>query len=115
MRSSYPPFNDGWIGKRRISPRMDKRAAEAPKINILIVDDRPENIVALKAILDRPGYNLLTATNGPEALGMVLKHDLALILLDVFMAGMDGYEVATMIKARPKSHHIPIIFLTAMA
>lgn len=84
-------------------------------INILIVDDRPENIQALKAILDHPSYRIMTAADGNEALSRVLKHDFALILLDVFMGGMDGFEVASLIKGRKKSRHIPIIFLTAMA
>jgi len=84
-------------------------------INILLVDDRPENIHALKAILNDPAYNLITASTGTDALKSVLRYDFALILLDVFMGEMDGYEVASLIKGRKKSRHIPIIFLTAMA
>lgn len=94
---------------------MEALALQNESISILIVDDRPENVRALKAILDEPYYNLVTASSGFEALSLVLKQDFALILLDVFMAGMDGYEVATLIKGRKKSRHLPIIFLTAMA
>ncbi|MGZ3687654.1 MAG: ATP-binding protein [Bdellovibrionota bacterium] len=94
---------------------MENPALPLPPINILLVDDRPENIQALMAILGGHSYNLLTASSGPEALSVVLKHDLALILLDIFMGGMDGYEVATLIKGSKKSRQIPIIFLTAMA
>lgn len=94
---------------------MEAPGARDPKINILIVDDRPENIAALKAILADPSYRVLTATNGEDALRCVHRNDLALILLDVFMAGMDGYEVASLIKGRKKYRHLPIIFLTAMA
>jgi signal transduction histidine kinase len=84
------------------------------KINILLVDDRPENISALQAILNDPSYYLITASSGEEALTYVLRYDFALILLDVFMAGMDGFEVAGLIKGRKRFRHIPIIFLTAM-
>jgi PAS domain S-box-containing protein len=93
---------------------MESHDQKAP-INILIVDDRAENIHALKAILDDPSYQIMTASGGMEALSRVLKHDFALILLDVFMAELDGFEVASLIKGRKRSRHIPIIFLTAMA
>jgi PAS domain S-box-containing protein len=94
---------------------MDAPDFQQIPINILIVDDRAENVRAIQAILDDPAYTLMTAGSGSEALRKVLKHDFALILLDVFMGGMDGYEVAALIKGRRKSRHIPIIFLTAMA
>lgn len=94
---------------------MESHDDQKAPINILIVDDRTENIQALKAILDDPSYRIMTASDGTEALSRVLKHDFALILLDVFMGGMDGFEVASLIKGRKKSRHIPIIFLTAMA
>jgi len=80
---------------------------------VLIVDDRPENIVAVKSILDGPEFELLSARSGPEALGQLLTADVALILLDVFMPGMDGFETARLIRAREACRHIPIIFLTA--
>jgi PAS domain S-box-containing protein len=87
----------------------DPRPAE-----ILLVDDRPENLQALRAILgDQPGYSLVEATSGPEALREVLRHDFCLILLDAFLPGMDGVEVASLIKQRERTRDIPIIFLTA--
>lgn len=85
------------------------------KVNILMVDDRPENLVALEVILDDPTYNLVRANSGEEALRHLLKMDFALILLDIFMPGMDGYEVASIIKGRERTRYVPIIFLTAMA
>ena len=84
-------------------------------INILLVDDRPENLLALKSILNRPEYNVVSALSGREALGYLLKMEFAVILLDIFMPEMDGYEVATLVKERPRSRHTPIIFLTAGA
>lgn len=84
------------------------------KINILIVDDRPENLLALKAVLDSPNYILFAAVSGEEALKFLLIEDFAVILLDVQMPVMDGFETATLIRTREKSKHIPIIFITAI-
>ena len=83
------------------------------KVNILIVDDRPENLVAMEAILDNDDYHLLKASSGEEALKYLLKENIALILLDVHMPGMDGFSTAKMIRAREKTKHIPILFITA--
>jgi signal transduction histidine kinase len=82
-------------------------------VNILVVDDREENLVALEAVLNDPGYRLVRAKSGREALREVLDQDFALILLDVVMPGVDGYETATLIRERPRSRQTPIIFLTA--
>ena len=82
---------------------------------ILLVDDRLENLVALEAVLEPLGHTLIRATSGPDALREVLRHDFALILLDVQMPGMNGLETAHLIKARERSRHIPIIFLTAIS
>jgi two-component system, sensor histidine kinase and response regulator len=82
--------------------------------NILLVDDRPENLVALQAILDDLGENLVSVSSGEEALKQVLKQDFAVILLDVQMSGMDGFETAALIKQREKSMLTPIIFITAI-
>jgi signal transduction histidine kinase len=82
-------------------------------VNILVVDDRDENLLALEAVLDDPGYRLVRARSGREALREVLDQDFALILLDVVMPGVDGYETATLIRERPRSRQTPIIFLTA--
>jgi CheY-like chemotaxis protein len=81
---------------------------------ILMVDDRPENLLALEAILAGLGHELIRAGSGAEALKCLLTTDVALILLDVQMPGMDGYETAAQIKARDRTRHIPIVFLTAI-
>jgi len=82
--------------------------------NILAVDDHPENLVALEAILASLGQNLVKATSGMEALRCLLNEDFAVILLDVQMPGMDGFETATLIRQRSRSQYTPIIFLTAI-
>jgi signal transduction histidine kinase len=82
-------------------------------VNILVVDDRDENLIAVEAVLDDPHYRLVRAKSGREALKEVLDQDFALILLDVVMPGVDGYETATLIRERPRSRQTPIIFLTA--
>ncbi|MBN3961121.1 response regulator [Nostoc sp. NMS8] len=86
-----------------------------PKVNILIVDDKLENLLALEAILEKLGENLVRATSGEEALRCLLHQDFAVILLDVQMPGMDGFETATLIRNRGRSRHTPIIFLTAFS
>lgn len=83
---------------------------------LLLVDDRPENLVTLKAILEPLGHELVTARSGAEALRILLAHaDFAAILLDVQMPQMDGFEVASVIKERDRTSTIPIIFLTALS
>jgi len=82
-------------------------------INLLLVDDHEENLLALEVTLDLPGVNRVKAASGAEALRWVLRSDFAVILLDVSMPEMDGFEVARLIKLRERSKHIPIIFLTA--
>lgn len=85
------------------------------KQNILIVDDHRENLIALEAILEDPRRNLIMASSGSEALQLALKHDFALILLDVQMPDMDGFEVATLMRNNRKTRHVPIIFVTAIS
>ncbi|MFD0692075.1 response regulator [Actinomadura fibrosa] len=80
---------------------------------ILAVDDREENLVALTAVLDALPVEVVTVTSGQAALKELLNDDFALILLDVVMPEMDGFETAGHIKARPRTRDIPIIFLTA--
>jgi two-component system, sensor histidine kinase and response regulator len=82
--------------------------------NVLIVDDRPENLIATEAILEDLGEPVYTASSGEEALKLLLQHDFAVILLDVQMGGLDGFDTATLIKQREKSRHTPIIFVTAI-
>lgn len=84
-------------------------------VNILLVDDHIENLLALEAILSRLGQNLVLARSGEEALRYLLKQDFALILLDVYMPGLDGFQTAELIRARDRSQHTPIIFLTAIS
>ncbi|MBY0147529.1 PAS domain S-box protein [Neobacillus niacini] len=87
----------------------------AQKVNILMVDDHPENLLALEAVLTSPSYNLISAHSGKEALKCMLKHDFAVILLDVQMPGLNGFETAKLIKARERTKNIPIIFITAIS
>ncbi|WP_414529111.1 ATP-binding protein [Nodularia chucula] len=85
------------------------------QVNILLVDDKLENLLALEAILARLGQNLVKATSGEEALRCLLHQDFAVILLDVQMPGIDGFETATLIRSRGRSRQTPIIFLTAFS
>ncbi|MFN2510306.1 MAG: response regulator [Pyrinomonadaceae bacterium] len=83
------------------------------RINILMVDDSATNLLALDSILQAPDRNLVSASSGDDALRYLLNNDVAVILLDVFMPGIDGLDTAELIRARDKSRNIPIIFLTA--
>lgn len=85
----------------------------AGKANILLVDDQPENLVAVEALLQERDRNLVKASSGREALRCLLDWDFAVILLDVQMPVMDGFETATLIHERERSRATPIIFLTA--
>ena len=85
------------------------------RASILLVDDYPANIMALEAVLAPLGHTLVRATSGEEALKAVLQHELALIIMDVQMPGLDGFQTAALIKTRDRSRHIPIIFLTAIS
>lgn len=84
------------------------------KATILLVDDRRENLVTLEAVLNPLGQRLVTARSGEEALKVLLNEEVAVILLDVQMPGMDGFETAAHIRRRERTRHIPIIFLTAI-
>ena len=84
------------------------------RAKILLVDDRPENLLALEAILSALDQQLVRANSGEEALRALLKDEFALILLDARMPGMDGFETAARIKGRNRTKNVPIIFLTAV-
>lgn len=102
--------------KRPTHPSEVQAGAKPPaleQVNILVVDDLPEKLLAYEAILEELGQNLVKVRSGEEALKLVLKQEFAVILLDVNMPGMDGFETASLIRQRKKSSHTPIIFLTA--
>ena len=86
--------------------------ADAP-INILIVDDEPKNLTVLETVLDSPGYRLVRAESADQALLALVSEEFALLILDVRLPGMSGFELAQTIKGRKKTSRIPIIFLTA--
>src|SRR5882762_3240098 len=85
-------------------------------VNILVVDDRPQNLIVMHALLDdvSPGYQIVTAASGPEAIERVKETEFALILLDVQMPGMDGYETAKHIKELELGKNVPIMLVTAI-
>jgi len=83
------------------------------KMNILLVDDRPENLLTLESLLDNPDFNIIRALSGAEALERMLDHEIALVLLDVHMPDMDGYETAELMRSNSRTRNIPIIFVTA--
>ncbi len=83
------------------------------KINILLVDDNPQNLMALEAVLTSPKYNLVLADSGKAALRFLLQQDFAMILMDVQMPDMDGYETAQHIQSSEKTRGVPIIFMSA--
>ena len=85
------------------------------KQKILMVDDRPENLVALEAVLEGDDRVLIKANSGNEALMLLLKHQFSLVLLDVQMPRMDGFEVAELMRANKKIQKVPIIFVTAIS
>ncbi len=85
------------------------------RASVLIVDDTPAKLMALAAIVSGMALEAVTATSGEQALRQLLKRDFAVILLDVNMPMMDGFETATLIRSRPRSEHTPIIFVTAEA
>ncbi len=94
--------------------RVEPSAGGLPPAKILLVDDQPKNLLALNAMLEPLGQEVVQASSGKEALRYLLRDDFALVLLDVQMPVLDGYEVAELIRARERSRAVPIIFLTAI-
>src|SRR6202051_1246931 len=91
------------------------RQAIRPPIYVLIVDDVQNNITALEASLARPDISVLAAGSGPAALELLLKHEVALAILDVNMPGMDGFELAELMRGSPRTAHVPTVCLPAPA
>ena len=88
---------------------------EPKKFNILLVDDRPENLVTLEGILESPELNIFKAYSGNEALSIMFETDFALVLLDVQMPVMDGFETAEIMRSSERTRNVPIIFVTAIS
>ena len=85
------------------------------KFNILIVDDREENLLTLESILENPELHIVKAHSGNEALGLMLEYNFAMVLLDVQMPEMDGFETAELMRSNERTRNIPIIFVTAIS
>jgi len=104
----------GTTARFTIPASVDPSASEDRAIaTLLLVDDRPENLTALKAILDRPEYRLVTASSGDEALKLALRQQFHVALIDVAMPGMNGLDVAAHLKQLERSRETPVIFITA--
>ncbi|UCH95624.1 MAG: response regulator, partial [Candidatus Aminicenantes bacterium] len=91
-----------------------KNKKDKEKVNLLLVDDRKENLIALEALLESPDLRIIKAESGNHALGLMLEFDIALVLLDVQMPEMDGFEVAELMRKKEKTRNIPILFITAI-
>src|SRR5215210_7332994 len=94
-------------------PGPSLRLPSEPKATILLVDDNPANLLSLRAILEELGQNLVDAHSGEEALQRAESDEFAVVLLDVLMPGIGGFETARLMRADDRSRHTPIIFLTA--
>ena len=98
-----------------LDKKKDGSLTENSVLNILLVDDKEENLISLESILDDPKRNLLKAFSGNEALKIAFESEIAVILLDVQMPEMDGFEVARILKENPKTKDIAVIFVTAIS
>src|SRR5580700_8163596 len=93
---------------------MSKKIQNSDRINILLVDDQPARLLSYRTILEPLGEILVEARSGTEALGKLMEVEFAVILLDVNMPGMDGFETASLIHEHPRFEKTPIIFVTAI-
>src|SRR5258708_13097135 len=104
----------GWsVAKTKIGGGATPVLPSQGPINILVVDDEPKNLTVLEAILDDPGYRPVRAASAEQALLALLADEFGLLILDIRMPDVTGFELAPMIKARKKNANVPIIFLTA--
>lgn len=101
--------------KENNEAKVEVPVQELVPVNILLVDDRPENLISLESIVEQEGRNIIKATSGNEALQIALEHEIALILLDVQMPDMDGFEVARLLRDNSRTKDISIIFVTALS
>src|SRR5688572_9570166 len=97
-----------------MTPWPDESAIR-PTFDILVIDDNPANLLAIEAALAGLGLNLVTAQSGADGLRQLLERDFALILLDIEMPGMNGFETARLVRGRLRTRHVPIIFVTAFS
>src|ERR1051325_1110576 len=110
-----------WMSEHRDGlpvPEMRGTGSEATtrrlvEVKVLAVDDDPANLAALEMMLDSMPVELIKARCGDDALKHLLDHDFALILRDVQMPNLDGFETAALVRQRERTHHVPIVFLTA--
>jgi PAS domain S-box-containing protein len=96
------------------APELTSEEEKIGKVNILLVDDRADKLLALQAVLSDLNENVVAARSGKEALRHLLQTEFAVILLDVSMPGMDGFETASLVRKRPATEHTPIIFVTSL-
>jgi signal transduction histidine kinase len=102
------------VSPDKIAPTTRLPRARTDKVNILLVDDQPARLLSYETILGELGQNLISARSGVEALARLMKDEFALVLLDVSMPGMDGFETAAMIHDHPRFERTPIIFITGV-
>jgi serine phosphatase RsbU (regulator of sigma subunit)/DNA-binding response OmpR family regulator/anti-sigma regulatory factor (Ser/Thr protein kinase) len=112
---SQPQLDGGASLPRPVRARLPEPPAAQRPVGILLVDDNPENLTTLAAVLEPLGERLICVESGEQALRALLREEIAVILLDVRMPGLDGLQTARIIRSRPATRRIPIIFLTAQA
>ena len=95
-------------------PELKPKPKSVDKVDILLVDDRPENLLTLESVLVSPSLNLIKASSGDDALRYFLDHEPAVILMDLQMPKLDGFETTSIIKTSERTRDIPIIFVTAL-